>query len=258
MGTITAIFNQKGGVGKTTTAINLGAGIARLNKKTIIVDMDSQGNATSGVGIDKNSIDHDIFGVLAGEYSAQDAIVQTSSKNLDLICGSIDMASLEVELAQTENWPILLKNSLDQIKDLYDHIIVDCPPSLGLNSLMSLVAADHVLITIQTEFYALEGTVQLMDTVSMVRDNYNQDLDIIGVLLVMYDGRTRLSQDVEDEVRDTFEDLVFDTKIFRNVRLAEAPSYGQTIYEYDNLSRGSWNYKALTKEFLKRTDQHGS
>lgn len=252
MGDITAIFNQKGGVGKTTTTINLAAALAKKKEKVLIIDMDSQGNATSGIGLDKASLRYDIFGLLAGDYSPAEAIFPTSNEYLDIIGGSIDMAGLEVELASTEDWPYLLRDKIYTLREDYDHIFIDCPPSLGLNSIMSLVACDYVLITIQTEFYALEGTAQLLDTVEMIRSNYNEDITIVGVLLVMYDGRTRLSQDVEAEVRGVFGDLVFETKIYRNVRLAEAPSYGQSIFDYDNLSRGAWNYRALAKEFTKR------
>ena len=253
MAKTTAIFNQKGGVGKTTTAINLAAGLGRRGDKVLLVDMDSQGNATSGFGIDKQSLNSDIFKILIGEMNIEDSLEDTSAKNVKILPGTIDMAGLEAQLYSTDDdWPYLLKSKLEKVYDDFDHIIIDCPPSLGINSIMSLVASDYVLITIQTEFYALEGTSQFMDTISMVQDNYNEDLSIIGVLLVMYDGRTRLSKDVKEEVESVFGDLVFNTVINRNVRLGESPSYGLSIFDYDNISRGAWNYRSLTREYVGR------
>lgn len=255
MGKVIAVFNQKGGVGKTTTAINLAAGVGRRKKKVLLIDMDSQGNATSGLGIDKNSLDNTIFQVLTEEVSLKDIIIPSSAKNLELAPASIDLAGLEVELANSDVWPYLLSNMIDTIKEGYDYIFIDCPPSLGILSLMCLNSSDYVLIPIQTEFYALEGTGQLLSTIEMVRENYKEDLNIAGVLMCMYDGRTRLSTDVVDEVKNAFGDLVFNTLINRNVRLAEAPSYGMSIFDYDNLSRGAWNYRSLSKEFLDRVGE---
>ena len=253
MAQVTAIFNQKGGVGKTTTTINLAAGVGRQKKRSLIIDLDSQGNATSGIGVEKNR-DLNIFDVIMGQAQIEDVIVSTNAQNVDILPGSIDMIGLELIVGDQDDWPYLLKDAISDIKEKYDYIFIDCPPSLGINSIMGLVASDYVLITIQTEFYALEGTSQFMDTISKVRDNYNEDLSVIGVLMVMYDGRTRLSTDVEAEVKSFFGDLVFDTIIHRNVRLAEAPSYGQSIFDYDRISRGAWNYRSLSREFLRRVD----
>ena len=253
MAYITAIFNQKGGVGKTTTTINLAAGVARQKHKTLIIDLDSQGNATSGIGVSKD-LKHNIFDVITGQMDPRDCIVPTTAKDVDILPGSIDMAGLEMHITKDPDWAYSLQRAITDIKDDYDYIFIDCPPSLGVSSIMGMVAADYVLITIQTEFYALEGTSQLMDSIQLVQDNYNDELEIIGVLLVMYDGRTRLSNDVKTEVEGFFGDLVFDSIIHRNVRLAEAPSYGQSIFDFDRISRGSWNYRSLSREFIKRVN----
>lgn len=255
MGKIISIFNQKGGVGKTTTAINLSAGVGRKGKKVLLVDLDPQGNTTSGLGIDKNSLDNNIYDVIMGEISIKDIILETSAKNVDIIPSGIELSGIELELSE-EKWQYKLKDMLDIIEETYDFIFVDCPPTLGITSLMGLIASDFVLIPIQAEFYALEGTGQLLSTLNMVRSNYNKDLVVLGVIMTMYDARTRLASDVLNEVKKVFGDLIFNTKISRNVRLAEAPSYGQSIFDYDRISKGSWDYNALSKEFLNRVKKY--
>lgn len=254
MGKTIGIFNQKGGVGKTTTAINLAAGLGRRNKKVLLIDLDPQGNATSGLGIDKESIELNVYDAIHNETPMEDIVIETNGKNLWLVPSDIDLAGLEIELAQSNDWHRLMENALLGIKDSYDIIIIDCPPSLGILSIMSLIASDYVLIPIQSEFYALEGTGQLLETIKMVQDNYNPNLEILGVVMVMHDSRTRLSSDVVEEVKNVFGDAVFKTLINRNVRLAEAPSYGMSIFDYDRISKGAWNYRALSKEVLDRMD----
>ena len=255
MSKVISIFNQKGGVGKTTTAINLAAGLGRKNKKVLLVDLDPQGNSTSGFGIDKNNLDNNIFDVLTSNEDINSTILETSAKNVSVVPSGIELSGLEISLAD-KKWQNLLKDKFNIIEETYDFIFIDCPPTLGITSLMGLIASDFVLIPIQGEFYALEGTSQLLETIDMVKNNYNEDLKIIGVLLTMFDARTRLATDVLEEVKNVFNDLVFKTKISRNVRLAEAPSYGKSIFDYDRISRGTWDYKALSKEFLNRVKNY--
>lgn len=257
MGKIISIFNQKGGVGKTTTSINLAAGIGRRKKSVLLVDLDPQGNTTSGLGINKTEIDGSLYDIISEDMSFEDVKLETSAKNVDLIPSGIELAGLEVELSGNPSWQNILKDIIEDIKDNYDIIILDCPPSLGIITLMSLISSDYVLIPIQSEFYALEGTGQLLETINMVKENYNSNLEILGVVMVMHDARTRLSSDVVEEVKNVFKDMVFKTIINRNVRLAEAPSYGLSIFDYDRLSKGAWNYKSLTKEVLDRIGENG-
>lgn len=256
MGKVISIFNQKGGVGKTTTTINLSAGVAAKNKNVLVVDMDPQGNSTSGLGVNLDEIKFDIYDVLAESCETEEAVIATKSKGVVAIPSGIDLAGLEVELAKADDWDYILREKVRDVSDKFDYIFIDCPPSLGILSLMSLYASDFVLIPVQAEYYALEGIGQLFETIEMVRQNKNKNLDILGVVMCMYDMRNKLSKEVLDEVRKVFKDKVFDTKILRNVRLAEAPSYGENIFTYDYLSRGAWNYRALSKEFLDRIDKY--
>jgi len=253
MGKAIAIFNQKGGVGKTTTNINLGACLALRGKKVLIVDIDPQGNTTSGIGASKRALEYTLYDVLITEgFNVRDAICSTKTANLDLLPASVDLAGAEIELVSLEGREKRLKKAIDAVRDDYDYIFVDCPPSLGLLTINALTAVDSVLIPIQCEFYALEGVSQLMNTIQLVRANMNPDIEISGVVLSMFDGRTNLSLQVLQEVKNYFGDLVFRTVIPRNVRLAEAPSYGMPIIKYDPSSKGAMAYEAFAKEFLKR------
>ncbi len=250
MGKSIAIFNQKGGVGKTTTAVNFSAALAEKGKKVLLVDNDPQGNLTSGVGIDKNSLDKSIYHVLINEASIEDVILHTDFERLDILPGSVDLAGAEIELIDFEDREFLLKKQILKVKDLYDYIIVDCPPSLGLLTINALVAVDSVLIPIQCEYYALEGVSQLVNTFNLVKKSINSNLEIQGVLLSMFDGRTNLSIQVVEEVKKHFKQLVYATIIPRNIRLAEAPSFGLPIIHYDRKSKGAESYLELADEFL--------
>lgn len=252
MGKAIAIFNQKGGVGKTTTNINLAACLALKGKKILILDIDPQGNTTSGMGISKKGLDKTMYEVLINDgLEPIDAIIPTRIKNLDIIPASVQLAGAEIELVQLEGREKRLKKALDKIKSQYDYIFIDCPPSLGLLTINSLTAVDSVLIPIQCEFYALEGVSQLMSTIELVKKNMNTSLDIQGVILSMFDGRTNLSIQVVEEVKKYFKEKVYTTVIPRNVRLAEAPSYGMPITEYDPKSKGAEAYFEFAEEFLE-------
>ena len=252
MGKSYAIFNQKGGVGKTTTNINLGACLARKGKRVLLVDIDPQGNTTSGLGLVKRELRDTLYEALTmEEYDVHKAVYHTETKNLDIIPASVDLSGAEVELIQIFGREILLRNVLAQVKDEYD-IFIDCPPSLGLLTVNALVAADGVIIPIQCEFYALEGVSQLMKTVELVRREMNRNLQITGVILSMFDGRTNLGLQVVQEVKRFFGNKVFKTVIPKNVRLAEAPSYGLSIVDYDPSSKGAKAYKKLADEFVQR------
>ena len=251
MGKAIAIFNQKGGVGKTTTNINLAACLAMRGKKVLILDIDPQGNTTSGIGVSKKTLENTIYNILVDEnFDPRDAIINTSVENLDLIPASVDLAGAEVELVQIEGRERALKNGLDKIKEDYDYIFIDCPPSLGLLTINSLAAVDSVLIPIQCEFYALEGVSQLVSTIDLVKKSLNPDLEVQGVILSMFDGRTNLSAQVVQEVKRYFGGKVYSTVIPRNVRLAEAPSFGLPITEYDPKSKGAEAYMDFAEEFL--------
>lgn len=250
MGKIISIFNQKGGVGKTTTSVNLSAGAGKLGKKILLLDFDPQGNATSGLGIDKNRVENLIYDVLAMEIPIEQSIYKTNSENLYIIPSNNQLAGLEIELARSGDWEETLKEKLALIKDDYDFIFIDCPPSLGILSVLALIASDSVIIPIQCEYYALEGVSQLFDTIELVKSNYNKDLKIEGVVLSMFDGRTNLSIQVVEEVKAYFKGKVYTSIIPRNVRLAEAPSHGLAIMEYDEKSKGSEAYMDLAEEFL--------
>ncbi|MDX6747860.1 AAA family ATPase [Polaribacter sp. PL03] len=252
MGKIIAIANQKGGVGKTTTSINLAASLGVLEKKVLLIDADPQANASSGLGIDVETVEGGTYHVLEHTLSAKDAIIKTDSPNVDIIPAHIDLVAIEIELVDKEDREYMLKKALKDIKDDYDYIIIDCAPSLGLITLNSLVAADSVIIPIQCEYFALEGLGKLLNTVKSVQNIHNADLDIEGLLLTMFDSRLRLSNQVVDEVRKHFSSMVFDTIIRRNTRLGEAPSYGESIIAYDATSKGAVNYLNLAQELLKK------
>lgn len=253
MGRAIAIFNQKGGVGKTTTNINLGACLAQKGKKVLMVDIDPQGNTTSGIGLRKKALELTLYDVLLDDdLDINEVILPTRTKNLFILPASVDLAGAEVELATLEGREGRLKKAIDSVKNDYDYILVDCPPSLGILTINSLTAVDSVLIPIQCEFYALEGVSQLISTIDLVKKNLNKDLYIEGVILSMFDGRTNLSQQVVAEVKKYFGDTMYDTIIPRNVRLAEAPSYGVPIIVYDPTALGARAYQEFTKEFLER------
>ena len=252
MGKIIAIANQKGGVGKTTTSINLAASLGVLEKKVLLIDADPQANASSGLGIDVDSVESGTYQVLEHTISAKDAIVKTSSPNVDIIPAHIDLVAIEIELVDKQEREYMLQKSLAEIKNDYDYILIDCAPSLGLITLNSLVAADSVIIPIQCEYFALEGLGKLLNTIKSLQKIHNADLDIEGLLLTMYDSRLRLSNQVVDEVRKHFSSMVFDTIIRRNTRLGEAPSYGESIIAYDATSKGAVNYLNLAQELIKK------
>lgn len=238
MGKIIAIANQKGGVGKTTTSVNLGAGLAQVGKKVLLVDIDAQGNATTGVGIEKSELDQCIYNVLVEDADVQGVIQKTATENLDVLPATIQLAGAEIELVPTISREVRLQRALQPVRDEYDYIIIDCPPSLGLLTINALTAADSVIIPVQCEYYALEGLSQLLNTVRLVQKHLNKNLAIQGVLLTMLDARTNLGIQVIDEVKKYFRDKVYRSIIPRNVRLSEAPSHGKPIMQYDAKSRG--------------------
>jgi chromosome partitioning protein len=252
LGKAIAIFNQKGGVGKTTTNINLAACLAMKGQKILILDIDPQGNTTSGIGISKKGLTKTTYEVLISDtLQPQEAILPTGIPNLDIMPASVQLAGAEIELVELEGREKRLKKAIDKIKGQYDYIFIDCPPSLGLLTINSLTAVDSVLIPIQCEFYALEGVSQLMSTIELVKKNLNKTLEIQGVILSMFDGRTNLSIQVVEEVKKHFKDKVYTTVIPRNVRLAEAPSFGVPITEYDPRSKGATAYMEFADEFLE-------
>ena len=252
MGKIIAIANQKGGVGKTTTSVNLAASLGVLEKKVLLIDADPQANSTSGLGIDVDTVDIGTYQLLEHTNSARDAIVKTNTPNLDIIPAHIDLVAIEIELVDKENREYMLKKALEDIVDDYDYILIDCAPSLGLLTLNALTAAHSVIIPIQCEYFALEGLGKLLNTIKSVQKIHNADLDIEGLLLTMYDSRLRLSNQVVEEVQKHFNDMVFQTIIQRNVRLSEAPSYGESIINYDATSKGAINYLSLAKEIINK------
>lgn len=246
-----AIVNQKGGVGKSTTAVNLSAALVEMGVKVLLGDIDPQGNATSGVGIDKSRLEYSIYDVLINEVDVREAILETEIENFHILPANIDLAGSEIELVSMISRESKLKNVISRVDADYDFIFFDCPPSLGLLTLNALTAADGILVPIQCEYYALEGLGQLINTFRLVQNNLNPELEIEGVLLTMYDARTNLSQQVIDEVMNYFKDKVYKTIIPRNVRLSEAPSFGQPITTYDSSSRGAQAYRDLAKEVIK-------
>ena len=252
MGKVIAIANQKGGVGKTTTSVNLAASLGVLEKKILLIDADPQANATSGLGIDVEAVTNGTYQVLEHSTTSRDAIVKTSSPNLDLIPAHIDLVAIEIELVDKKNREYMLKQMVTDLKKDYDYILIDCAPSLGLLTLNALTAADAVIIPIQCEYFALEGLGKLLNTIKSVQKIHNPNLDIEGLLLTMYDSRLRLSNQVVEEVKKHFDTMVFNTIIQRNVRLSEAPSYGESIISYDASSRGANNYLSLAEELIEK------
>jgi len=252
MGKIIAIANQKGGVGKTTTAINLAASLGVLEKKVLLIDADPQANATSGLGLDVEQIKKGTYQILEHTIDPKDAIVATSAPNVDLIPAHIDLVAIEIELVDKENREYMMKTAIEELKSKYDFILMDCAPSLGLLTLNALTASDSVIIPIQCEYFALEGLGKLLNTIKSVQKIHNTNLDIEGLLLTMYDSRLRLSNQVVEEVQKHFDEMVFKTIIQRNIRLSEAPSYGESIINYDAGSKGASNYLSLAHEIIKK------
>ena len=253
MAYVISIVNQKGGVGKTTTAVNLGAFLAKKRKKVLIIDLDPQGNATSGYGFEKSTLENTVYDLLVNEEDIANVIANTNVKNVDMCPTNINLAGAEVELVSAISRETILKRALEPVLDKYDYIIIDCPPSLGLLTINALTACEGVIVPIQGEYYALEGLAQLVDTINMIKKKLNPVIGIMGVVITMHDRRTQLTKQVVEEVQKYFGDKVFKTFIPRNVRLAEAPSHGLTIDEYDAKSKGSIAYQALANEVLKRT-----
>jgi chromosome partitioning protein len=252
MGKIIAIANQKGGVGKTTTSVNLAASLGVLEKKVLLIDADPQANASSGLGIEVEDVEIGTYQILEHSNTPQEAIVKSTSPNVDVIPAHIDLVAIEIELVDKENREYMLKQALASIKDDYDYILIDCAPSLGLLTLNALTAADSVIIPIQCEYFALEGLGKLLNTIKSVQKIHNAELDIEGLLLTMYDTRLRLSNQVVEEVQKHFNDMVFKTIIQRNVKLSEAPSYGESIIAFDATSRGASNYLSLAEEVIQK------
>lgn len=254
MGKIIAIANQKGGVGKTTTSVNLAASLGVLEKKVLLIDADPQANASSGLGIDVDIVEIGSYQVLEHTRLAKDAIVTSKAPNVDIMPAHIDLVAIEIELVDKEKREYMLKKAISELKSEYDYILIDCAPSLGLLTLNALTAADSVIIPIQCEYFALEGLGKLLNTIKSVQKIHNEALDIEGLLLTMFDSRLRLSNQVVEEVQKHFTDMVFETIIQRNVRLGEAPSYGESIINYDVSSKGAANYLSLAKELIKKNE----
>lgn len=252
---IISIFNQKGGVGKSTTTINLGAALGQKNKSILIVDIDPQGNTTSGLGVDKRALKTSIYDILINEYNINDLTIKTSAKNVFLVPSNVELAGAEVELIELKERELRLKRALEKVEEIYDYILIDCPPSLGILSINALTASHSVLIPIQCEYYALEGVSQLVDTIKLVKKSLNPALDIEGVVLSMFDGRTNLSIQVVDEVKKYFKGKVYTSIIPRNVRLAEAPSHGISVIDYDPKSKGAEAYMDLAEEFIELSEE---
>ncbi|MBF8150730.1 ParA family protein [Winogradskyella sp. F6397] len=254
MGKIIAIANQKGGVGKTTTSVNLAASLGALEKKVLLIDADPQANASSGLGIDVEAVEIGSYQVLEHTADATEAIVPSNAPNVDVLPAHIDLVAIEIELVDKDQREYMLKNAIIDLKNTYDYILIDCAPSLGLLTLNALTASDSVIIPIQCEYFALEGLGKLLNTIKSVQKIHNEALDIEGLLLTMFDSRLRLSNQVVEEVQKHFSDMVFDTIIQRNVRLGEAPSYGESIINYDVSSKGAVNYLSLAKELIKKNE----
>lgn len=255
MGRIIAVANQKGGVGKTTTAINLSAALAEKGKKILLIDIDPQGNATSGVGVEKNQVENTIYDLILGEAPVQSCIEYTEFENLHLIPSNVDLAAAEIELIGIPEKEFIIRKEVEKIKDKYDFILIDCPPSLNLLTINAMTTADTVLVPIQCEYYALEGLSQLIHTINLVKERLNPYLDIEGIVFTMFDARTNLSLQVVENVRANVKQRVYSTIIPRNVRLAEAPSHGYPITIYDSKSAGAESYRALAEEVINRGDE---
>lgn len=251
MGKIIAIANQKGGVGKTTTSINLSACLAAKGKKVLVIDIDPQGNTTSGYGIEKNELENTIYELMLGDCSIEDCIIKNVIKNVSILPSNVNLAAAEIELIGVDKKEFILKNEVDWIKDRYDYIIIDCPPSLSFLTINAMTTANSVLVPIQCEYYALEGLSQLIHTVNLIKERLNPDLDMEGVVFTMYDSRTNLSAQVVENVKSHLKQKVYQTVIPRNIRLAEAPSYGKPINLYDPKSAGAESYMALAKEVIR-------
>jgi chromosome partitioning protein len=254
MGKVIAIANQKGGVGKTTTAINLGAGLAVLEYKTLLIDADPQANATSGVGFDPRNIKTSIYECIIDDVEPKNIILNTETPNLDLIPAHIDLVGAEIEMINVPNREKIMRKVISKIKENYDFVIIDCSPSLGLIVVNALTAADSVIIPVQCEYFALEGLGKLLNTIKIIQSRFNPQLDIEGILLTMYDSRLRLSNQVVEEVKTHFQQMVFDTIIQRNTKLGEAPSFGETIIMHDIESKGAINYLNLARELLQKNN----
>jgi len=252
MGGILAVANQKGGVGKTTTAINLAAALAMAARKVLVVDLDPQGNATSGLGVDRGALEAHVYQVLMGERSVDEVTLKTSIENLALLPAARDLTGAEVELAERSEWEYALADRLKPAAAGYDVVLIDCPPSLGRLTINAMVAADGVLVPLQSEYYAMEGLTEMLGTIESVRETFNPNLTLAGIILTMFDGRTNLARQVEQEVRSHFGELVFRTLIPRSVRLAEAPSHGMPVLLYDIRSAGAGAYLELSRELLRR------
>ena len=255
MGKIIAIANQKGGVGKTTTSINLSAALAAQGKRVLIIDTDPQGNATSGFGVEKNELDNTVYELMLGECSIKECILSEVIPNLDMLPTNVNLAAIEIETIDVENKEYILKNELDWVKDKYDFILIDCPPSLSMLTVNAMSAADSVLVPIQCEYYALEGLSQLIHTINLVKSRLNADLEMEGVVFTMYDSRTNLSAEVVENVKENLNQTIYKSIIPRNVRLAEAPSHGKPIILYDSRSAGAEAYRELADEVIQNAEQ---
>lgn len=255
MGRTIVIANQKGGVGKTTTSINLSAALAEQGQKVLVIDMDPQGNTTSGLGVEKDEVENTVYELLLGECTIQECMQKEIFENLSILPANINLAGAEIELISAENKEYLLKNALDEVKDQFDFVIIDCPPSLNLLTINSMCAGDTVLVPIQCEYYALEGLSQLMHTIDLVKERLNPELEMEGVVFTMYDARTNLSLQVVENVKNNLNQKVYKSIIPRNVRLAEAPSYGMPITKYDKRSTGAESYRLLAEEVIHRGEE---
>lgn len=255
MGRTIVVANQKGGVGKTTTAINLSASLAELGKKVLVIDIDPQGNTTSGLGVDKEEAENTVYELLLGEIEISDCIQKEIFENLDIIPSNINLAAAEIELIDVEDKQFILKNAVDEVRENYDFIIIDCPPSLSMLTINAMCAGDTVLVPIQCEYYALEGLSQLMQTIELVKERLNTELEIEGVVFTMYDARTNLSLQVVENVKNNLNQNIYKTIIPRNIRLAEAPSHGLPITKYDSKSTGAESYRLLAEEVINRGNE---